>query len=229
MSTSSSSTVAGCDKRARVLIVDDHPVFRAGLRHIVESDLSLSVCGDADGAANALPLVEKLKPDLVVVDIHLLDISGIELTRRMLEGKPSLLVLVISMHDEAIWALKALKAGAKGYVMKEEAVGTLVDAIQKVLGGGIFVSPRLAQHPIFEAIQNIHSDIAVAVDRLSAREREVLKLIGKGKSTRDLAKSLSLSVKTVETHQAHIRDKLGLKAGAEVASFAKEWIIAQGP
>ncbi|MGA8656385.1 MAG: response regulator transcription factor [Chthoniobacterales bacterium] len=225
MTESPASTTSIANPSAkRILIVDDHPVFRIGLADLVSQQPDLVVCGHADAAPAALERMRALKPDLAIVDISLGGTNGIELIKMMKAEVPRLPILVLSVHDESLYALRALRAGALGYLMKAEAVQHVVAAIRRVLEGKIFVTPRFADHLIFKSIQSVESGSGDPVDQLSDREIEVLELLGKGENTRSVAKLLNLSVKTIETHRAHIKEKLGLKDSSEMIRFAIDWV-----
>jgi DNA-binding NarL/FixJ family response regulator len=214
-------------KKKRVLIVDDHPIFRFGLAGLITEQSHLEVCGYADSAPIALDAMRRLKPDLVLVDLSLRGTSGIELIKLMKAEEPDLPILVISMHSEAVFGLRALKAGALGYVMKAEAMNHVAEAISKVLQGKIYVSPQFGEKLIFKAVQSAESGAGSPVDALSDRELEVLQLLGNGRSTRSIADTLHLSVKTIETHRAHIKEKLGFQDSEEMVKFAIEWVAQQ--
>lgn len=211
----------------RILVVDDHPVFRRGISALLAEQKDFSVCGEAENGPSALEAMRQTKPNVALVDISMPGMNGIELVKMMLAEQPKLTILVLSMHDESLYALRALRAGAKGYVMKAEALTHVVDALRKVIAGGIYVSPRFSERLVFKAIQSLDSDIVSPVDRLSDREMEVLQLIGKGSSTREIASNLHLSIKTIETHRAHIKEKLGCKDAAELVRFSFEWVAQQ--
>jgi DNA-binding NarL/FixJ family response regulator len=213
------------NKKKRVLIVDDHPIFRFGLAGLITEQSHLEVCGHADSAPLALDAMRRLKPDLVLVDLSLRGTNGIELIKLMKAEEPDLPVLVISMHSEAVFGLRALKAGALGYVMKAEAMNHVAEAISKVLQGKIYVSPAFGEKLIFKAVQS--TGAGSPVDVLSDRELEVLQMLGKGGSTRSIAETLHLSVKTIETHRAHIKEKLGFQDSEEMVKFAIDWVAQQ--
>ncbi len=221
------TTEESSKRRKRVLIVDDHPVFRFGLAGLITEQSRLEVCGHADSAPLALDAMRRLKPDIVLVDLSLRGTNGIELIKLMKAEKPDLPILVISMHNEAVFGLRALKAGALGYVMKAEAINHVAEAIFKVLQGKIYVSPEFAEKLIFKAVQSAEAGAGSPVDALSDRELEVLQLLGKGGSTRSIAEMLHLSVKTIETHRAHIKEKLGLQDSEEMVKFAIDWVAQQ--
>lgn len=212
----------------RILIVDDHPVFRHGIAALLAtSDMHLVVCGECDTAPAALDAMRKLKPDLAMLDISLQGTNGIELIKLMKAEQPKLPILVISMHDESLYALRALRAGAKGYVMKAEVMTQVLTAIRKVLAGEVYVSPRFSERLVFKAIQSLEGGMGSPVDRLSDRELEVLQLLGRGFGTREIAGELHLSVKTIETHRAHIKEKLGFKDAGEMVRFAIDWVAQE--
>ncbi len=210
--------------KKRVLIVDDHPVFRYGITALINAEADLEVCGEASSSPAALDAMRKLEPDIALLDISLPGSNGIELIKLMKAEYPKLPLLILSMHDESLYALRALKAGALGYVMKAEALTHVLDALRKALKGEIYVSPRLSERLIFQAIQSTDGQARSPVDRLSDREVEVLAMLGRGLSTKEMASELHLSVKTIETHRAHIKEKLGLRDSSEMVRFAMDWV-----
>jgi len=226
-SPKSEATDESSNRKKRVLIVDDHPIFRFGLAGLITEQTRLEVCGHADSAPLALDAMRRLKPDIVLVDLSLRGTNGIELIKLMKAEEPDLPVLVISMHNEAVFGMRALKAGALGYVMKAEAMNHVAEAIFKVLQGKIYVSPEFAEKLIFKAVQSAEAGAGSPVDALSDRELEVLQQLGKGGSTRSIAEALHLSVKTIETHRAHIKEKLGLQDSEEMVKFAIDWVAQQ--
>lgn len=209
------------------MIVDDHPVFRHGIAALIENEPDLIVCGQADNAPMALDVMRKLSPDVALLDISLPGTNGIELVKLMKAEQPRLLIVMLSMHDESLYALRALRAGAKGYVMKAEAMMHVMTAIRKVLSGDIYVSPRFSERLVFKAIQSLEGGMGSPVDRLSDRELEVLQLLGRGFGTREIASELHLSIKTIETHRAHIKEKLGFKDAGEMVRFAIDWVAQE--
>jgi DNA-binding NarL/FixJ family response regulator len=212
----------------RIVIVDDHPLFRKGLQELIHSDGSFSVCGEAGNASEAMDVIRKLHPDLIIVDLSLPGANGIELIKNIRAEYPKLPILVLSMHDESLYALRSMRAGADGYVMKHEAMANVVQAIHEVFNGRPYLSPTMAAQVITNfAHRRVEGEVD-AVERLSDRELEVLELIGKGNEVRQIANLLHLSPKTVETHRAHIKDKLDLKNSREVARFALQWLQARG-
>ena|SRR5215831_11806871 len=219
-----------CDppEAKRIVIVDDHPLFRKGLQELIHSDGRFAVCGEAGNAAEALEVVRKLHPNLVIVDLSLPGANGIELIKNIRAEFSKLPILVLSMHDESLYALRAMRAGADGYVMKHEAMTNVVQAIHEVFEGRPYLSPAMAAQVITKFAHRQAEGEVDAVERLSDRELEILELIGKGNEVREIAKLLHISPKTVETHRAHIKDKLDLKNSREVARFAIQWLQARG-
>jgi len=211
----------------RIVIVDDHPLFRKGLEDLIHSEGSFAVCGEAGNAAEAMEIIRKLNPDLAIVDLSLPGANGIELIKNVRAEFPKLPILVLSMHDESLYALRALRAGAGGYVMKHEAMANVIQAIREVFNDRPYLSPAMAAQVITKFAHPNAEGAADPVERLSDRELEILELIGKGNEVRQIAKQLHLSPKTVETHRAHIKDKLDLKNSREVARFAVQWVDAR--
>jgi DNA-binding NarL/FixJ family response regulator len=218
-----------CDEpeAKRIVLVDDHPLFRKGLEELIHSDGSFAVCGEAGNAAEAMEVIRTLNPDLAIVDLSLPGANGIELIKNIRAEFSKLPILVLSMHDESLYALRALRAGAEGYVMKHEAMTNVIQAIGEVFNGRPYLSPAMAAQVITKFAHRDIEGEADPVERLSDRELEVLELIGKGTEVRQIAKLLHLSPKTVETHRAHIKDKLDLKNSREVARFALQWLSAR--
>lgn len=215
--------------KQRVLIVDDHPMMREGLAQLIDHESDLCVAGQADTAAQALQAVGTLLPDLALVDISLPDKNGIELIKDLQTLHPKLPVLVVSMHDETLYAERVLRAGARGYIMKQEGGKKLMEAIRQVLGGQIYVSEKMSAK-ILEIFSGRHAAaMKSAVECLSDREFEVFQLIGQGQATRQIAQHLHLSIKTVEVHRANIKRKLELKSATDLVRYAVRWSEAQGP
>jgi DNA-binding NarL/FixJ family response regulator len=213
--------------KKRILIVDDHPMMRQGLMQLINHEPDLSAFCEADTAAQAMNLVVARKPDLVLVDISLPDRNGLELIKDIHTFHPTLPVLVFSMHDESLYAERVLRAGGRGYIMKQEGGKRLVHAIRHVLSGQIYVSEKMAAR-ILELFSGHRSQtVGSLVENPSDREFEVFQLIAQGQSTRCIAEHLRLSVKTAEVHRANIRKKLQLKTGAELVRFAIRWLEAQ--
>jgi DNA-binding NarL/FixJ family response regulator len=209
----------------RIVVVDDHPLFRHGLIQLLNSDDGFSVCGEAGSAGEGMDVIRKVKPHLVIADLGLKGTNGIELTKMIVAEFPHIPVLILSMHDESLYALRALRAGAQGYVMKQEALENVVNAIREVLAG----RPYLSQEMSAKLITNFAggNNQANPTDKLSDRELEILELIGKGRDVREIAQALHISAKTVETHRAHIKEKLNLKNARQVTRFAVQWLESQ--
>ena len=214
--------------KKRLLIVDDHPMMRQGLAQLINNEPDLAVTWEADNAAQALEVVAHNQPDLVLADISLPDKNGLELMKDMHALCPNALILVVSMHDEALYAERVLRAGGRGYVMKQEGGKKLMEAIRQVLNGQIYVSGKMSAKilEIFSGRRSESNDSPVG--RLSDREFEVFQLIGEGKGTRDIATKLHLSVKTIEVHRANIKGKLQLKTANDLARYAFQWSESQG-
>jgi DNA-binding NarL/FixJ family response regulator len=210
----------------RIVIVDDHPLFRKGLEQLIHSDGAFAICGEAGNASEAMDVIRKLDPDLAIVDLSLPGANGIELIKNIRAEFSKLPILVLSMHDESLYAVRALRAGAAGYVMKHEAMVNVIRAIHEVFSGRPYLSPTMAAQVITKFAHGTAEGKADATERLSDRELEILESIGKGNDVHQIAKLLHLSPKTVETHRAHIKDKLQLKNAREVARFAVQWVDA---
>ena len=199
-----------------ILLIDDHPIFRHGLEAFFKRHQPELVCVHADTPRAALESIRDAPPSIAIVDVSLAGANGIELVTRIKTQLPDLLVVVLSMHDEPSYVLRAFKAGAQAYVIKTDPPRELVDAINSIINGKIFLSARLRQNPIFKVLSGADSMLG----QLTDRETEVLLMMGKGHSTASIAQALGLSVKTVETHQAHIKEKLGFSSGRELIQFA---------
>src|SRR5437867_739243 len=219
-----------CDlpETKRIVIIDDHPLFRKGLEQLIHSEDGFAVCGEANNASEAMEVSRKLDLDMAIVDLSLPGANGIELIKNIRAEFAKLPILVLSMHDESLYALRALRAGAEGYVMKHEAMANVIQAIREVFNGRPYLSPAMAAQVITKFAHRQAEGEADAVERLSDRELEILELIGKGNDIREIAKRLHLSPKTVETHRSHIKDKLDLKNSREVARFALQWLSTRG-
>ncbi len=213
---------------ARILIVDDHPIVRQGLAELVNHEDDLGVCGQAEDSHEALRAIREQKPDMAVVDISLKETSGLELIKDIHSQHPDLPVLALSMHDETMYAERALRAGAMGYIMKQEATENVIAAIRKILGGEIYVSDKMASKMVRKLVAGRNEPSISPVDCLSDRELEVFHLIGKGHGTRQISERLHLSVKTIETYRAHIKDKLNLVDAAELLQYAIRWLNSYG-
>jgi len=213
--------------KKRILIVDDHPMMRQGLAQLINQEPDLCVAWEAGNAAQAMTVVSANTPDIIIADISLPDKNGLELIKdvRVLCATP---ILVISMHDEKLYAERVLRAGGRGYIMKQEGGKMLMEAVRQVLNGQIYVSGRMSAK-ILEGLSISRSDASDSpIKQLSDREFEVFRLIGEGKGTRDIARKLHLSVKTVEAHRANIKQKLNLQSSTELVRYAVRWVEAEG-
>lgn len=223
----SSAEAKDTPRKRCIFIVDDHPMMRQGLAQLIEDEPDLAVCGEAGTAGAALNAVSSLKPDLVLADITLPDKSGVELIKDLQAIQPGLAILVISMHDESLYAERVLRAGARGYIMKQEGGKKMMQAIREVLNGRVSVSEKMSAR-ILEIFSGRRAEGEQSpIERLTDREFEVFQLIGQGKTTREIAHQLHLSVKTVEVHRANIKEKLGLSTAPELISYAARWAQTQ--
>lgn len=207
----------------RLLIVDDHPMMRQGLAQLIDNEPDLKVIAEADSGSQAIDAVGSQKLDLVLLDISLPDKNGLELLKDIQALKPGLPILVVSMHDEALYAERVLRAGARGYIMKQEGGKKLMQAIRQVLSGQIYVSEKMSAQ-ILELFSGRRTGGSSPMERLTDREFEVFHLIGQGKGTREIALHLHLSVKTVEVHRANMKQKLKLKTATDLVRHAVRWI-----
>jgi DNA-binding NarL/FixJ family response regulator len=206
--------------KCKILIVDDHPIMREGIVQLINHEKDLVICGQYEDAGEAFKGVEDHRPDLAVIDISLKGSSGIELLKNIKCNYPSILVLMLSMHDESLYAERVLRAGAAGYIMKQEATERILVAIRKVLNGEVYLSERMSTKLMHQLVGGRAAAGGSLMERLSDRELEVFGLIGQGKGTRQIAEQLHLSVKTIESHRAHIKEKLNLKNATELVHRA---------
>jgi DNA-binding NarL/FixJ family response regulator len=206
----------------RILIVDDHPIVRLGIRQMLAAESDLEICGEAESAEVAREVIRTAHPDLAIVDLSLAAGTGLDLIRFLRESLPTLPVLVLSMHDEALFAERVLRAGARGYIMKREAIIGLVGAIRQVLAGRIYVSEGTAQ-AVLERLGHEPTAPDNPLAGLTDRELEVFDLIGRGQSTGAIAEQLGVSIKTVETYRSNIKTKLNLKDATDLIRFAATW------
>lgn len=211
-------------KKRSIYLVDDHPVIRKGLAELINQRQDLHVCGAASTTEEALQQIPRLRPDLVVVDLTLQESSGLDLLRILSTRQPDLPVLILSMHDEDLYAKRALRAGAKGYIMKREAIDELIAAVHQVLGGRIYLSPKMSDRMLRNLAQDERTPCDSPVDVLSDRELEVFELLGAGHGAKEIARRLHLSVSTIETYQARLKEKLHLKDASELFRHALEWV-----
>ncbi len=216
---------ASVAKKRQVFVVDDHPIVRQGLALLINQEPDLAVCGEAEDAQSALQMLAAARPDILVVDISLNGPDGIDLLKNVRAREPNLPVLILSMHDEAIYAERALRAGAQGYIMKQEATEKVLVALRRILSHEVYVSDRIANRMLQRYIGSPSAEGTPIMTELSDRELEVFRLIGEGHSTRQIAVELHLSVKTVESYQAHIKEKLSLRNSRELVQHAIRWTI----
>ncbi|MGH7951263.1 MAG: response regulator transcription factor [Limisphaerales bacterium] len=209
----------------RIFIVDDHTMFREGMRQLIEREPDLTVCGDAADATEALEEIRKLKPDLVIADISLSGATGIDLIKNIKSEFEDLPVLVVSMHEESLYAERALRAGAMGYVMKQEPAKTVKSAIRKVLGGDIHLSDKMSAAMLSKFMRGGQAaEPASPIEKLSDRELEVFRMLGEGKVTRQIAEELDLTIATINSFRNRIKEKLGLKNSTELMLHAIQWV-----
>ena len=211
-----------------VFIVDDHPLLRQGLALLINREVDLSVCGEAEEAQTAMKAIAKNNPDILIVDISLNGPDGLDLLKNIRTLYPDLPVLILSMHDESIYAERALRARANGYIMKQEATEKVLVAVRCILSGDIYLSDRMSRKLLHQYISGASAEATSQLSALSDRELEVFRLIGEGRGTRQIAEKLHISVKTVETYQAHIKDKLSLRSGRELVQHAIQAKISEG-
>ena len=210
--------------KSRIFLVDDHAMFREGLRQLIDREPDLMVCGDAAAAAEAMQGIAESKPDLVIVDISLAGASGIDLIKTIKGQYDEMPVLVVSMHDESLYAERALRAGAMGYVMKQEPAKTVKTAIRKVLAGDMHLSEKLASSLVARFMHGTTEEPATPIETLSDRELEVFRMLGQGKGTRQIAAELDVTVATVNSFKNRIKEKLNLKTSTEAMLHAIQWV-----
>ncbi len=214
---------AANDRRTTVFLVDDHPIVRRGFQLLLSLERDLRVCGEAESAPEALQKILALKPDVAIVDLSLKSSSGLELIKQLRELMPNLQILVFTMQAEGIYAERALRAGANGYLSKEEGAEKAIEAIRVLREGRLYFSPKVAA-TLVERMASGGRTGKSGIESLSDRELEVLEMMGNGLSSREVAASLRLSIKTVESHREHIKEKLGLKRGTDLVNFAFRWV-----
>ena len=211
-----------------IFIVDDHPLMRKGMALTLEAEQDLSVIGQAASAEEAVEMIDKLDPDLAIVDVSLPGMSGLELIKHLQALKPDLNILVVSRHDESLYAERAIRAGTRGYLMKLEAGEVIVKAVRHVLAGGIYVSDEIKERLLMGMMTGRKEMNQSPLEVLSDRELEVFELTGQGLGTREIAERLHLSVKTVESYRARIKNKLNLGTAAELMQHAVQWVESEG-
>lgn len=226
-STATAATAPAASTKKRILLVDDHPFMRAGLAGLIDRQPDLEVAGEAGNPAEAFRILQKFKPDLVLTDLTMPGRSGLEFIKDLVAAEPGTAVLVISMHDEVVHAERALRAGARGYIMKEAGGENLLAAIRQILRGEVYVSPRMSAR-ILEGMTGAKPRRSSSpIEKLTDREFEVFQLIGQGKSTRDIAEQLHLSTKTVDVHRGNIKEKLALNDATALIRHAVRWVETQ--
>jgi len=210
--------------KAKIVIVDDHPIVRQGLKELINHENDLTVCGQAGDAHQAMKIIKSLSPDMVIVDITLKEKNGMELIKDIKVQYPNLPVLALSMHDETLYAERAIRAGARGYIMKQQATEKVVAAIRKVLKGEVYISERMVAK-VMGKLAGVKTETSASpLDCLSDRELEVFLMIGKGHGTRQIAKKLHLSIKTIETYRSHVKEKLNFADSTELLQYAIQWV-----
>src|SRR5271163_2089444 len=212
-------------RKKKIFVVDDHPIVRQGLTLLINQESDLAVCGEAEEMNSALSAIQSAHPDILIVDISLNGPDGLELLKNIRITSPHLPVLVLSMHDESIYAERALRAGANGYIMKQEATEKVLVALRRILSGEIYVSERVANSMLRHYVRGSSVPEHSSISDLSDRELEVFRLIGEGHGTRQIAEELHISIKTVESYQAHIKEKLSLRSARELVQHAVEWNV----
>lgn len=210
-------------KKSKVLIIDDHPIFCLGMTELINKEPDLIVCGAIESMKKACEAIAELKPDLVIIDISLKDGNGLDLVQEVKKEYQGLPMLVLSMYDESLYAERALLAGAFGYIMKQEAIPKVVEAIRHVLGGDIYASSSVKEKVFKRLINHTGADSKSPLDALTNRELEVLRLIGEGYSTKEIAERLHLSIKTIGTYRENLKEKLKLKHFTGLVKFAVHW------
>ena len=218
-----STTIETQVSKSRVFVVDDHPLVREGLANLINAQDDLIVCGEAEDSAQAIAGIVKTRPDVALIDISLQNESGLELVKHLASQFPEVALIVISMHDETLYAERALRAGARGYVMKREASNSVLTSIRRVLEGGVFVSERVANRIAVKAAARRKAADKSPVERLSDRELEIFRLLGQGRTTSQIAADLNLSLKTVQAYCARAKEKFGVTSLTELLCAAIRW------
>jgi DNA-binding NarL/FixJ family response regulator len=229
MTTSSISQDESLPRKKTVFVVDDHPLLRQGLAMMINREPDLMVCGEAEEASAAIKAIAIKKPDIVIADISLSGPDGLDLLKNLRTMYPELPVLILSMHDESIYAERALRARAHGYIMKQEATEKVLVAVRRILEGEIYLSNRMANKLLQQYMSGQTAETDSRLAALSDRELEVFRMIGEGLGTRQIAETLHLSMKTVESYQAHLKEKLSLRTGRELMQHAIQWKLAEKP
>ena len=217
----------GDDAKIKVLVVDDHPIVRQGIRMLVNQESDMAVCGEAESAPEALQVLQETEPDVAVVDLALKESSGLDLIKDIRIRRPNVLILVLSMRDESFYAERTLRAGAKGYLTKEEGTDKVIEGIRQILDGQYYLSERIEAKMISRIAGGTPQETP-SVDSLTDRELQIYEMIGQGMPTREIAKRLHLSVKTIDSHREHIKDKLQVDSAAELLKHAIQWVQGVG-
>ena len=220
--------MASRTERKRVMVVDDHPLMRSGLAQLINQQAGLEVCGEAGSAAEAMGKISQCRPDLIVADITMKGGSGLDFFKNVLAVHGNVPILAVSMHDETVYAERALRAGACGYIMKEESADRLITAIQRVLDGGVYLSETMSARLLKSLASPTTRSAQSPLQSLTDREFEVFQLIGRGNSTKEIADRLHLSPSTVDVHRSHIREKLQLKTATALVYHAVQWVRTEG-
>jgi DNA-binding NarL/FixJ family response regulator len=223
------SGMAMTDAKAKIFLVDDHPLVREWLANLIEKHSDLTVCGEAEDAPAALEAIAELKPDLAIIDLSLGSSSGIDLIRSIRSSFPDVAMIVLSMHDERVYAERAIRAGARGYVMKRESTKKIIDAIHEVLKGNRYLSKEMTELLVEKLISSDPGHVGLPLAQLSDRELEVFKLIGQGYEINEIAKTLNVNHKTIHTYSTRIREKLKLNTSAELLREALRWSETRAP
>lgn len=212
-------------EKKKILIVEDHPLFRAMLVQLIEREAGLAVCGEAGNTKDAMTIIEKTRPDAAIVDITLMGASGLELIKDVKKRGIQIPVLVISMHEESLYAERVLRAGAQGYISKHESPAEVVVAIRKVIGGGIYLGERMTAAILKKLGQADSPQEPAGMDTLSDRELEVFLLLGRGMNSREISQRINLGITTVDSYRQRIKEKLGLKNAAALYQWAARWVV----
>ncbi|MHC4192351.1 MAG: response regulator [Planctomycetota bacterium] len=217
------------ENRRKILVVDDHPIVRDGLADLINREKDIVVCGWAEDTPHTIKAIKNLKPDVVTVDISLRDASGLELIKDIKTRFPSLPILALSMHQESLYAERAIRAGARGYITKQEATKKVIMAIRQVLDGRLYLSEKMKEKLLRSLLGDNGSGAGTSpIDRLTNRELDVFSLLGQGRGTRQIAEQLCLSVKTIETYRSRIKEKLNISSSSELLLYAFQWANRQG-
>jgi DNA-binding NarL/FixJ family response regulator len=211
----------------QIFLVDDHPVMRRGYAYLIGSEMDLEICGEAESAREALSQIPEANPDLAIVDLTLKGMGGLELIKRLQAQHPDVLILVVSMHDETLYADRALHAGARGYIMKSEVESAVVEAIRRILAGGVYVSEELSTKILLQYAGAPSDEEESPLERLSDRELEVFEYMGRGFTTREIAEKLALSPKTIDSYRSRIKDKMAIDSNNELTRRAVLWVESQ--